>query len=65
MTIEKRDPSAEVPEEDLKDQLTSADPYDEEDTVRPMHSASSPVSESDWVEQQISVPVDDTDEPVE
>lgn len=64
MTIEEQDRSTEVPEEDLKDQLTPTDPHDEDDRFRPLHDASSPVSEGDWVDQQISVPLDEPDQPV-
>lgn len=58
MTPDRIEPSAEASEADVLDQLTAADPTDEEPPPEPLAAARQPVSEADWVEQQRPVPLD-------
>ncbi|MEZ5087795.1 MAG: hypothetical protein R2722_16650 [Tessaracoccus sp.] len=59
MTEDRIDPTAEVSEIDLVDQITSADPTDEPDEIT---SPSGLVDEADWIDQQRSAPLDDPDD---
>lgn len=59
MSIEKRDESNEIPENDLLDQAAPIDPNDDADPFEDSRAVPAAVSEADWVDQQIPVPVDD------
>ncbi|QBE49868.1 hypothetical protein [Leucobacter triazinivorans] len=58
MTPDRIEPSAEASEADILDQLTAADPTDEDPDPAPLAAARQPVSEADWAEQQRPVPLD-------
>jgi len=56
MTDDRIDPTTEVSEVDLVDQLTPVDPTDEPDEII---SPSGLVDEADWIDQHRSVPLDE------
>ena len=60
MTDDRIDPTTEVPEADLVDQLTPADPTEEPDRIT---SPSGLVDEADWIDQRTDAPLDRPDEP--
>lgn len=59
MNLEPQETNAEVPDADLLEQATAVDPGDDEERPAPLSSASNPVNEADWIDQQRTVPLDD------
>ncbi|PRI11842.1 hypothetical protein [Leucobacter massiliensis] len=61
MTQDRIEPSAEASEADVLDQLAAVvpDPEDEDRIPGTLAAAEEPVSEADWLEQQLEVPLDD------
>lgn len=53
--------SSEIPESDLLDQTTPIDPNDTVEELGGNQVARDFVNEADWIDQQIPVPVDDTE----
>ena len=58
MMAERKKVNLEVPEEELAEQIISAEGEGDE-TLAPMETRDSSVSEVDWIEQQQDVPLDD------
>ena len=58
MVAEHKKPNLEVPEEALVEQLTSDD-VEEDESLAPLDSRTTSVSEADWADQQAAVPLDD------
>ncbi len=59
MNLEPQETNPEVPDADFLEQAIPVDPGDHEEGPAPLSSASNPVSEADWVDQQRTVPLDD------
>lgn len=60
MPANHKKPHSEIPEEELAEQLATDD-TDDEQPIRPKTSKPATVSEADWVDQNIDVPIDDDD----
>ena len=58
MRSDHKRPHPEASEDQLAEELTDED----QDQLSPLDTQATRVSEADWVEQQLSVPVDDDDE---
>ncbi|WP_396277463.1 hypothetical protein [Glutamicibacter creatinolyticus] len=59
MTFEPLPPDTEVSEVDLVDQRLEVDPDIEDEQIPPLHTANAPVNEADWIDQKITVQLDD------
>ncbi|OAV61472.1 hypothetical protein [Enteractinococcus helveticum] len=60
MPANHKKPHSEIPEEELAEQLATDD-NDDEQPIQPKTSKPATVSEADWVDQNIDVPIDDDD----
>ena len=60
MPANHKKPHSEIPEEELAEKLAT-DEHDDEQPIRPKTPKPATVSEADWVDQHIAIPMDDDD----
>lgn len=61
MPTERRGVGSEIPESDLVDRSTPMDPIDPDQPFEDSQVVPALVNETDWVDQQIPVPIDDSE----